>query len=212
MQEAPAGHDMRIIPADAGSTLFVVGSLGNTRDHPRGCGEHPIHRMTGTAIEGSSPRMRGARRQCDGGQSFTVDHPRGCGEHVAALRGYAKEGGSSPRMRGAHMQSASSNTCVGIIPADAGSTGCRTVCWPPKPDHPRGCGEHETMTNEVLHLCGSSPRMRGAPAGFRPRLSGAQDHPRGCGEHGETDDLRLVCQGSSPRMRGAHRCETDVSR
>ena len=51
---------IRIIPADAGSTYFKFLSLVCQRDHPRGCGEHPLGTRVFRAMIGSSPRMRGA--------------------------------------------------------------------------------------------------------------------------------------------------------
>ena len=51
---------IRIIPADAGSTYLPVQPNIASRDHPRGCGEHPDW----------VPVVGGKR-----------DHPRGCGEH-----------------------------------------------------------------------------------------------------------------------------------
>ena len=50
----------RIIPADAGSTTFEYIPSDQTRDHPRGCGEHVHFRVLVHHVEGSSPRMRGA--------------------------------------------------------------------------------------------------------------------------------------------------------
>ena len=51
-----------IIPADAGSTGRLQGKSLGSRDHPRGCGEHPTPIDRSWMSEGSSPRMRGARR------------------------------------------------------------------------------------------------------------------------------------------------------
>ena len=71
---------------------------------------------------------------------------------------------------------------------------------------------------------GSSPRMRGAPAGHNnrrqqqgiiPAYAGStasvqeltlntEDHPRVCGEHGDMHSISCSGKGSSPRMRGAH--------
>ena len=67
MRGAPdPGHDRHrhagIIPADAGSTNFSPASLVSWSDHPRGCGEHILSRGPCNVPEGSSPRMRGARR------------------------------------------------------------------------------------------------------------------------------------------------------
>ena len=110
-----------IIPADAGSTSSGVLLLLGSRDHPRGCGEHPQRRRGGESHRGSSPRMRGAPRvsvqaavregiiPADAGSTtfeqlnfrqFT-DHPRGCGEHGYHRRQSSLLLGSSPRMQGA---------------------------------------------------------------------------------------------------------------
>ena len=51
----------RIIPADAGSTYAVRVPVGSAGDHPRGCGEHITLDLFKETIQGSSPRMRGAR-------------------------------------------------------------------------------------------------------------------------------------------------------
>ena len=93
---------MRIIPADAGST--VTGESGNptSKDHPRGCGEHFLADEGLVGRAGSSPRMRGALTltvsslispgiiPADAGSTSISarhglhewDHPRGCGEHT----------------------------------------------------------------------------------------------------------------------------------
>ena len=112
---------MRIIPADAGSTSSRVCGTGWFRDHPRGCGEHPLLLWSLLRNVGSSPRMRGALSNgisrvsgvgiipADAGSTmiFRVlptlarDHPRGCGEHVFPQIDHDMQTGSSPRMRGA---------------------------------------------------------------------------------------------------------------
>ena len=51
-----------IIPADAGSTSFLLRPLLPCKDHPRGCGEHMAALLKSTPMAGSSPRMRGARK------------------------------------------------------------------------------------------------------------------------------------------------------
>ena len=91
----------------------------------------------------------------------------------------------------------------GIIPADAGSTGDGPSFGAGPRDHPRGCGEHSPSPLSTAMVAGSSPRMRGARAGFDRRFSAwriipadagstdliicngpnERDHPRGCGEH-----------------------------
>ena len=150
------------------------------------------------------------------------DHPRGCGEHQGALLGTLPEWGSSPRMRGTPESEILVGKYPGIIPADAGNTGCRLWRSNPSWDHPRGCGEQFTQRQSIKQATGSSPRMRGTPAHVRargimlriipadagntscssPPRCWKQDHPRGCGEH-----LGVLAGlpdhgGSSPRMRG----------
>ena len=115
--------DQRIIPADAGSTQPEKTELGESKDHPRGCGEHLGAIEMGGAYKGSSPRMRGAHSPklsliqplriipadagstcfCAGMDGFDWDHPRGCGEHDGSSRLIQFRMGSSPRMRGAQL-------------------------------------------------------------------------------------------------------------
>ncbi len=152
-----------IIPADAGSTSQHDRLARLRGDHPRGCGEHPVQLGKTSRVEGSSPRMRGARRAsvlqrhgrgiipADAGSTRPAssrspsarDHPRGCGEHRDGAERVSADDGSSPRMRGAPRCRRRHHRGSGIIPADAGSTP-RTPARDRSPwDHPRGCGEHE---------------------------------------------------------------------
>ena len=160
----PVASLTRIIPADAGSTRPSSAASHIRRDHPRGCGEHPIHAMTGTAMLGSSPRMRGAQDHrvralddggiipADAGSTYGLyttyrvcrDHPRGCGEHAIVNARMSQSGGSSPRMRGAPWQELDDVIALRIIPADAGSTMYAPSMSRSRTDHPRGCGEHQT--------------------------------------------------------------------
>ena len=91
-----------IIPADAGNTIPNIVRKDDTRDHPRGCGEHHDRLNREYASRGSSPRMRGTQGitaisvglawiiPADAGNTglsflaITIawDHPRGCGEHT----------------------------------------------------------------------------------------------------------------------------------
>ena len=116
------GKRLRIIPADAGSTLAEHHSQCGAWDHPRGCGEHGHGRHQARRRRGSSPRMRGAQAAkssrntviriipADAGSTKprttrngpSRDHPRGCGEHFASEAFGRFQSGSSPRMRGAH--------------------------------------------------------------------------------------------------------------
>ena len=92
---------------------------------------------------------------------------------------------------------------VGIIPAYAGNTGRPVQDDEGHEDHPRVCGEHETIETRLPAGQGSSPRMRGTlieraepllDVGIIPAYAGNTqwrfecflahwDHPRVCGEH-----------------------------
>ena len=143
--------------------------------------------------QGSSPRMRGARGgshlpsarrriiPADAGSTrvitlpatFIRDHPRGCGEHLYQILKWVGLAGSSPRMRGALHLLGQGRRVQRIIPADAGSTISRHAHDLAGEDHPRGCGEHQTLRSHPERPAGSSPRMRGALPrwvhGFRVR-------------------------------------------
>ncbi len=93
---------------------------------------------------------------------------------------------------------------------------------PPRPVHPRACGEQDAGNTGNTTVYGSSPRMRGtafqsilrrfgarfipAHAGnrrFHPRRDRRRSvHPRACGEQRLAILPRATRYGSSPRMRG----------
>ena len=97
---------VRIIPADAGSTVSPDYPSLSGEDHPRGCGEHGYPDFIHDFNTGSSPRMRGAQAEtllddaimgiipADAGSTpwprllvlHRQDHPRGCGEHSCSLK------------------------------------------------------------------------------------------------------------------------------
>ena len=114
------GLQSGIIPAHAGNTMPVRGRPKTCQDHPRACGEHLVIALRGGLRQGSSPRMRGTRRNkrhrrglfgiipAHAGNTKLKkqrsnkqwDHPRACGEHYPILLGLGFASGSSPRMRG----------------------------------------------------------------------------------------------------------------
>ena len=134
-------------------------------DHPRGCGEHGGPGVELVGVGGSSPRMRGTQvvGQVDGPGRGIIpadsgntclqrwmwlglgDHPRGCGEHTQYPNKASEMWGSSPRMRGTHALVMPCMVEVRIIPADAGNTPFTSDGAVVKRDHPRGCGEHQSL-------------------------------------------------------------------
>ena len=109
-----------------------------------------------------------------------------------------------------------------ITPADAGTrlSACPSRTW--FRDHPRGCGDKQSIAHGYDFLKGSPPRMRGQVVDtmhriLDPRITpadagtsydidgsyGAQwDHPRGCGDKMASSFSWLRWVGSPPRMRG----------
>ena len=112
-----------------------------------------------------------------------------------------------------------------IIPAYAGNTFFLRVMSASVRDHPRICGEHQTPSEALVLLAGSSPHMRGThlcagrgdvDTGIIPAYAGntipclrgirlTGDHPRICGEHRRSQPLASMIMGSSPHMRGTLR-------
>ena len=84
------------------------------------------------------------------------------------------------------------------------------------------CGEHAKKYSPTTGARGSSPRVRGTPAGPVPDVraggiipacagntsspdasrASSEDHPRVCGEHSEETNTTTTWTGSSPRVRG----------
>ena len=151
-----------IIPACAGSTVCVSGSLRQARDHPRMRGEHTACTRSRRTASGSSPHARGAHLSrcqhlarrgiipaCAGSTRIrrrrtarAWDHPRMRGEHTLFLPMSRRAQGSSPHARGARCGILFESLARGIIPACAGSTS--PAAWPTRTyrDHPRMRGEH----------------------------------------------------------------------
>ena len=231
-----------IIPAYAGNTRIAIELGGLYGDHPRICGEHWYAIISNRHTIGSSPHMRGTPELllvgADIGRIIPAyagntnamswvtpwreDHPRICGEHRDLAAVAFAWLGSSPHMRGTPWNVAIAWFPLRIIPAYAGNTIARIHRMAGTRDHPRICGEHRNLFDELTDGQGSSPHMRGTPspirsqkarAGIIPAYAGNTrssptamardvDHPRICGEHTSVGTARVSVKGSSPHMRG----------
>ena len=212
-----------IIPACAGSTIWVWRCCAVCRDHPRMCGEHVGRHQRRPGCAGSSPHVRGAldaardRRleqgiipACAGSTRRPSalpwrrwDHPRMCGEHRLEIHHHVQSLGSSPHVRGAHGIQILGSDLRGIIPACAGSTDvwwCRSADGG---DHPRMCGEHRLRLAVRIVEWGSSPHVRGALG-----QSGETVHRRGiipaCAGSTDRYNAYKTAIGDHPRMCGEH--------
>ena len=177
-----ARRPVRITPAYAGKRKILGGENGGNQDHPRLCGEKTENRQTPAAQTGSPPPMRGkaATRQ----------------------QRKVKKIGSPPPMRGKGKYKSLGTMGYGITPAYAGKRiKYRSLSYCTR-DHPRLCGEKQTVTNLFMANIGSPPPMRGKAhcfgnvkdqVGITPAYAGksakrlaeitrTKDHPRLCGE------------------------------
>ena len=221
-------------------------------DHPRIRGEHPRGPCRRPRGGGSSPHTRGAPTATNAnsptgriipayaGSTCTSrrrgaprwDHPRIRGEHVAHAGLDRADRGSSPHTRGAPDRRQVGQSCDGIIPAYAGSTGTLRLLYIQSRDHPRIRGEHAVFANQVAKTKGSSPHTRGAPTStaptppwrriipayagstrtLYPTMSSTKDHPRIRGEHVQMNRAIADGSGSSPHTRGARRSRGSARR
>ena len=204
LEALPAFPDEHgLIPARAGKTVCPFGVGVGVGAHPRACGENDGRTLTGVAVPGSSPRVRGKLRLFEviGGRRGLIParagktmswsimirgssaHPRACGENLELGVEGVEVGGSSPRVRGKPV-------------VTMGTSAEMTA-------HPRACGENVSAKQEEPGDGGSSPRVRGkllplptplacvglipARAGKTtsapPTAVGVSAHPRACGEN-----------------------------
>ena len=150
------------------------------------------------------------------------DHPRLCGEKLLARLPEFVSMGSPPPMRGKDMNKSKIDSSIRITPAYAGKRLRRQAPRCQSEDHPRLCGEKQTVTNLLMANIGSPPPMRGKVIsctvnskciGITPAYAGKRanifarvllqwDHPRLCGEKIAEPPMYLIVTGSPPPMRG----------
>ena len=150
-----------IIPACAGNTTVSKTSRRRSGDHPRVCGEHRDQILQNLRDLGSSPRVRGTLLRHEGLKILAGIIPAcagNTGKHSPLSEG------SSPRVRGTPTGHHPGTFCAGIIPACAGNTNQRFELLNLDKDHPRVCGEHVNVLDDVVDISGSSPRVRGTPS------------------------------------------------
>ncbi len=152
----------RIIPAYAGSTSRTAPVPARRRDHPRVCGEHISLVSREHRVEGSSPRMRGARHDRLALNDSLGIIPAYAGSTCLCCTRRSRNRGSSPRMRGALDTILQVLNTSRIIPAYAGSTPVELLLWYVCGDHPRVCGEHDVIYNLAHILGGIIPAYAGS--------------------------------------------------
>ena len=169
--------------------------------HARGALEQA---RRGTVDGGISPACAGSTclaRRC---RRWSWDQPRMRGEHMSRMVRLDAGRGSAPHARGARHGRHICRPEVGISPACAGSTPCRSRRRRRGRDQPRMRGEHQMPEFHFLFHAGSAPHARGALRLVRAYLSGAGISPA-CAGSTRSMQLKARASGDQPRMRGEHR-------
>ena len=212
-----------LIPAHAGSTTTRCSWVACWRAHPRSRGEHQGLGAQEGNPPGSSPLTRGAHPSAQDVLKFhglipahagstsqpartqqnTGAHPRSRGEHAVSGRSCLLLEGSSPLTRGARLAHRVGHAPLGLIPAHAGSTGCRGPHQSRRTAHPRSRGEHAKSQKPTKIQIGLIPAHAGSTPVPVPGLRRCTAHPRSRGEHEQGKELPKEFQGSSPLTRGA---------
>ena len=214
----------RFIPAPAGNTRSPGWGCSAAPVHPRACGEHRSDTVIRRSIFGSSPRLRGTRRQrhpggqqqrfipapagntiCNPPPRWTRPvHPRACGEHLFVGCDFRHPGGSSPRLRGTRRLPRQPCPRRRFIPAPAGNTPCHQAAPRTTTVHPRACGEHTNTAQSRSVNAGSSPRLRGTPRLRVPQPRDGRFIPAPAGNTLCTTNREQAWTVPSPRLRGTH--------
>ena len=231
-----------LIPAGAGQTGGVADIPRVGRAHPRRCGADLLGLLCRFGRAGSSPQVRGRLRDlaqfvplpglipAGAGQTDPTGrrrsqagaHPRRCGADIPDIAPEQSPQGSSPQVRGRLLASIKDRVVNRLIPAGAGQTSIFAPTCHSCTAHPRRCGADFAcfFVGEVAG--GSSPQVRGRPAGewgsrfggglipagagqtpVRVRgLSPPTAHPRRCGADRDREVVIQFSLGSSPQVRG----------
>ena len=178
---SPNHRTARNIPAHAGKTPVIRGSISTLTEHPRASGENLPTLNKRLEQAGTSPRMRGKLRHkvqllkhsrnipAHAGKTSGVfseflkpkEHPRACGENKEPGHTVFFEFGTSPRMRGKRAGPCVGDFLIRNIPAHAGKTQLAEKELALDSEHPRACGENPDCSSATTWSAGTSPRMRG---------------------------------------------------
>ena len=211
-----------ITPACAGKRKKCRKCRPGLGDHPRMCGEKKFTFDAGKLIPGSPPRMRG---KANIGRSFlhvrgitpayagkrmetmtrrhaVGDHPRVCGEKISGTTLITTQQGSPPRMRGKAPSLRERLHWHRITPAYAGKSGISPGFLLSYRDHPRVCGEKESVNDGTAIRAGSPPRMRGKARSCQANTSVTRITPAYAGKSRRVREPDTQTAGSPPRMRG----------
>ena len=160
---------------------------------------------------GSPPRMRGKVLFCPLSCFQFKDHPRVCGEKISGTTLITTQQGSPPRMRGKAPSLRERLHWHRITPAYAGKSGISPGFLLSYRDHPRVCGEKESVNDGTAIRAGSPPRMRGKARSCQANTSVTRITPAYAGKSRRVREPDTQTAGSPPHVQGkgnylVHRC------
>ena len=218
----PHSFAVRLIPARAGKTFFVIRGRRPVRAHPRSRGENACGVRRLPSSPGSSPLARGKRRAAApvpamkrliparAGKTLrpvfpglgASAHPRSRGENTFAESAPAGPTGSSPLARGKHPQRTGRRPRVRLIPARAGKTRRHLPTRRSVGAHPRSRGENARPDDDAGTVKWLIPARAGKTLTDPREDLTPQAHPRSRGENRSSASLYRLVRGSSPLARG----------
>ena len=195
-------HVRGITPAYAGKRMETMTRRHAVGDHPRVCGEKVDLARMPASKPGSPPRMRGK-----GIVLVCVGHVHGitpayAGKSYRLLKVFVSKPGSPPRMRGKAPSLRERLHWHRITPAYAGKSGISPGFLLSYRDHPRVCGEKESVNDGTAIRAGSPPRMRGKARSCQANTSVTRITPAYAGKSRRVREPDTQTAGSPPRMRG----------
>ena len=154
-------HRLRITPAGAGKTQFLMLAPRRDQDHPRRCGENCFTEAQLTGASGSPPQVRGKPDKFGSATQYVRITPAGAGKTCLLCLFSCSVSGSPPQVRGKPSATCAGASRTGITPAGAGKTMAQRVNKHDERDHPRRCGENSFACRNDGFARGSPPQVRG---------------------------------------------------
>ena len=153
-------------------------------------------------VRGITPAYAGKCMETMTRRHAVGDHPRVCGEKISGTTLITTQQGSPPRMRGKAPSLRERLHWHRITPAYAGKSGISPGFLLSYRDHPRVCGEKESVNDGTAIRAGSPPRMRGKARSCQANTSVTRITPAYAGKSRRVREPDTQTAGSPPRMRG----------
>ena len=134
--------------------------------------------------------------------AVSTDHPRRCGENSFLIYFSKPIAGSPPQVRGKHYPSKNRFPYYRITPAGAGKTYYRRMVQLRLQDHPRRCGENDSLKKHIAEIAGSPPQVRGKLRRKKRRIATSRITPAGAGKTMILIIQKSTNAGSPPQVRG----------